>query len=307
MRRDIEFKSKGVTCRGWFYTPDKGKGPFPVVVMAGGWCYVKEIVMPHYANVFVPAGLAALIFDYRNLGGSDGLPRQHLNPYEQIEDYKNAISFVQTLPEVDPERVGIWGISYSGGHVLIVGATDPRVKCIVSTIPVVDGYENMKRAHGGLGFRRFMKTIMDDRKNRFEKDGSYGYMPMTAPDPGKTICTWPYPEAGEVFMQLQKTEAPKHEHRNTIESAELLLTYNVFPYVRRILNTPTLMLVAEGDDITLWDLETEAFNQIAASQKKRFVILQTTHMTLYSNRTKLEIAAAVAKDWLVEHLVKPYA
>lgn len=307
MRRDIEFKSKGVTCRGWLFTPDQGKKPFPLVVMAGGWCYVKEIVMPHYANVFVPAGLAVLIFDYRYLGGSDGLPRQHVNPYEQIEDYKNAVSFVQTLPEIDPERVGIWGISYSGGHVLIVGATDPRVKCIVSTIPVVDGWANMRRVHGTVGFRRLMQAVVEDRKKRFESEGSAGYIPMSAPDPEKSLCTWPFPETYEIFTQIQKTEAPKHEHRNTIESVELLMTYSVFPYVPRILNIPTLMLVAEGDDLTLWDLEIEAFNQIATAQKKLFVIPQTTHMTLYSNRTKLEIAAGIAKDWLVEHLIKPYA
>jgi dienelactone hydrolase len=65
VKRDIEFKSKGEVCRGWLYTPDKGKAPFPVVIMAGGWCYVKEIVMPHYADIFVKAGLAALLFDYR--------------------------------------------------------------------------------------------------------------------------------------------------------------------------------------------------------------------------------------------------
>jgi dienelactone hydrolase len=71
MRKDIEFKSRGETCRGWFYVPEENKAPYPVVVMAGGWCYVKEIVMPHYADFFVRAGLAALIFNYRNFGGSD--------------------------------------------------------------------------------------------------------------------------------------------------------------------------------------------------------------------------------------------
>lgn len=306
MRKEIEFKSKGITCRGWLDTPDQGKGPFPLVIMGGGWCYVKEIVMPHYANIFVPAGLATLIFDYRYFGDSDGLPRQHVNPYDQHEDYKNAISFAQTLPEIDPERIGIWGISYSGGHVLIVGATDPRVKCIVSTIPVVDGYANMKRAHGTMGFRRLMKAVIDDRKNRFQDENNRGYIAMSAPDPEKTLSVWCYPEVYDVFTKIQQTEAPKHEHQSTIESVELLLTYDVFPYARRILNTPTLMLVAEGDDFTMWDLEIEAFNQIPTYQKKLFVIPQTTHMTLYNNQTKLEIAAGIAKDWLVEHLIKPY-
>ncbi|MFH1090089.1 MAG: alpha/beta hydrolase [Pseudomonadota bacterium] len=305
MRRDIQFKSEGVTCRGWFYTPDQGKGPFPVVVMAGGWCYVKEIVMPHYAEFFLKAGLAVLIFNYRYLGDSDGQPRQHVNPYDQIEDYKNAVSFAQSLPEVDPNRVGIWGISYSGGHVLIVGATDPRVKCIVSTIPVVDGYRNMRRVHGTVGFRRLTAAVMNDRKRRFEGHPSE-LIPMSATDPAQTLCTWPFPETYEIFENIRKAEAPQHEHRNTIESVELLMSYSVFPYLNRILNKPTLMLVAEGDDLTLWDLEIQAYNQIALAEKKLFVIPETTHMTLYSSLSKLEIAAKVATAWLENHLVKPF-
>ena len=307
MKKDIEFKSEGATCRGWLYTPDQGEAPFPVVVMAGGWCYVKEIVMPHYADFFAKAGLAALLFDYRCFGESDGEPRQHIDPHGQIEDYKNAISFAETLPEVDPNRIGIWGISYSGGHVLITGATDPRVKCIVSTIPVVDGFETQKQVHGSVKFRKLMETIMEDRKNRFEDESKRGYIAMAAPDPDKTLSTWPFIETYEAFMDLQKKEAPNHEHRSTIESTELLLSYSVFPYLRRILNIPTLMLVAEGDDITTWDLEIKAYNEIATAQKKLFIIQDTSHMKLYSNLSKLEIAAKEATGWLVEHLIKSYA
>jgi fermentation-respiration switch protein FrsA (DUF1100 family) len=306
MRRDIEFKSQGETCRGWFYTPDEGKAPFPMVVMAGGWCYVKEIVMPHYADFFVKAGLAVLIFNYRRFGDSDGLPRQHLNPYDQIEDYKNAISFGQTISEVDPDRVGIWGISYSGGHVLITGGTDPRVKCIVSTIPVVEGYRNLRRVHGTVGFRRLMSAVLADRKRRYE-GGDSEYIQMSAEKPHETLCTWPFPETYQIFTDIKEKEAPQHEHRSTIASVEHLMGYSVFPYVKRILNIPTLMLVAEGDDLTLWDLEIEAYNQIATEKKKLFVIPETTHMTLYSNLSKLEIAARVATAWLEEHLIKPFA
>lgn len=306
MRKDVEFNSKGEKCRGWFFVPEKGEAPLPVVVMAGGWCYVKEIVMPHYAEFFIKAGLAALIFDYRRFGVSDGEPRQHLDPWDQIEDYKNAISFVQTLPEVDPERVGIWGISYSGGHVLITGATDPRVKCIVSTIPVVDGFQTQKQVHGSIRFRKLMKAIMEDRKKRFQDESSRGYIDMSAPDPESTLCTWPFPETYKTFMDIKEREAPNHEHRSTIESNELLLSYSVFPYVPRILNTPTLMLVAEGDDVTTWELEIKAFNEVATSEKRLFIIPETSHMALYSNLSKLEIAAREATSWLVEHLIKPY-
>ena len=109
MRRDIEFASGGETVRGWLYTPDEGEGPFPVIVMAGGWCYVKELVQPHVAQQFADAGLAAILFDYRNFGSSDGARRQHIDPNAQIEDYRNAISFAETLDEVDAERIGVVG------------------------------------------------------------------------------------------------------------------------------------------------------------------------------------------------------
>jgi predicted acyl esterase len=301
MRRDVEFKSCGVTLRGHLYVPE-GAGPFPLVVMAGGWCYVKELVQPEYAKVFAASGIAALVFDYRNFGDSDGEPRQHLDPWEQIEDYRNAISFAETLPEARPDRIGIWGISYSGGHVLIVGATDPRVKCIVSNIPVVDGYLTMKQVHSALAFRQLQALILEDRRRR-QRAGEWGTMPMSTANPAAELTTWPFPEVTSAFMKFKDTVAPNHQHHNTIASTELLMSYDVSPFVGRILNVPTLMSVAEGDDITLWEKEIEVFNRIATPRKELFVCEDTSHMTLYSNLSRLEILARKGRDFLVENLV----
>lgn len=297
--RKVEFNSEGVTLRGNLYLPE-GDGPFPTIVMAGGWCYVKELIQPDYAQYFVDAGFAALIFDYRNLGDSDGEPRQHLNPWQQIEDYKNAISYVWTLDEVDNERIGVWGISYSGGHVLVVGATDPRVKAIASNIPVVDGHYNVTRNHGGVGLRDVKERIAEDRQKRFET-GEYGYMPMSA-HPKDDLASWPFPEVRPVFEKLKADSAPNHEHRNTIASVELLMMYDVFPYLRHLLNTPTLMVVADGDDITAWEREIPAFNEIPTTKKKLFLVGDTSHMTLYSDKSRLELAAEAARDWFQEWL-----
>ncbi|MGI9557012.1 MAG: alpha/beta hydrolase, partial [Solirubrobacterales bacterium] len=207
MRKDVEFQSEGTTVKGMFLTPDDGSGPWPTVVMAGGWCYVKELVQPSYAEVINKSGIAALIIDYRRLGESGGEPRQHIDPWDQIEDYRNAISHAETMDEVDSDRIGIWGISYSGGHVLIVGATDPRVKCVVSNIPVVSGYDNMRRVHGSINFRRLQELVAADRAARFTGEPS-GYIPMSSSAPNDEQTTWPFPEGGEVFEQLKQTEAP---------------------------------------------------------------------------------------------------
>jgi cephalosporin-C deacetylase-like acetyl esterase len=304
MRQDVEFDSGGTTVRAHLYTPEEGSGPFPVVVMAGGWCYVKELVQPDYATQFVAAGFAALIFDYRNLGDSDGEPRQHLDPWMQIEDYYNAISYVETREDIDAKRIAIWGISYSGGHVLVVGATDPRVRCIVSNIPVVDGLKTMQLVHGSVAFRALSQLIIDDRRKRFAT-GEYGYLPMSSTDPSRELVTWPFPEVTEAFTMLKEREAPNHDHRNTIASVEQLLSYSVLPYVTRIINVPTLMTVAERDDITTWDEEVRMFNLIPTAKKRLFIFDDTSHMTLYSSKTRLEVAAEQGCNWLVEHLVAP--
>lgn len=304
MRKDVEFTSGGETVRGWFITPEQGDGPFPVVVMAGGWCYVKELVQPHYARCFVDAGFAVLLFDYRNFGSSGGARRQHIDPTMQVEDYKNAITYAESLPEVDADRIGLWGLSYSGGHVLIAAATDPRVKCVASQIPVVDGYRNMRRVHGTLGFRRLQQLVLEDRRRRFG-GGEGGVLPHAAPDNVAEVATWPFPETYETFRDLKAAEAPAYQNSSTIESVELLMSYSVWPFVGRLLDVPILMVVAEGDDLTLWDLEIEVYNAIPTAKKKLVVVGDSTHMTLYSDRSLLERAAGAEADWFVEHLAAP--
>src|SRR6266545_2868715 len=136
MRQDIEFDAEGVTLRGWLYLPDGATGPVPTVVMAHGFSAVKEMYLDSYAEVFAAAGLGALVFDNRNFGASDGEPRQEIDPWAQVRDYRHAITYAQTRPEVDPGRIGVWGSSYSGGHVLALGAIDKRIGCVVAQVPL---------------------------------------------------------------------------------------------------------------------------------------------------------------------------
>ena len=76
----VSFNSQGETVEALFFVPDGAQGPVPAIVMAGGWCYVKELIQPEYAKFIVAAGFAVLIFDYRRMGSSGGMPRQHINP-----------------------------------------------------------------------------------------------------------------------------------------------------------------------------------------------------------------------------------
>src|SRR5215831_19347816 len=107
-RRDVEFNAEGVTLRGWFYAAGTGGAPAPAVAMAHGFSAVKEMYLDSFAEVFAAAGLNVLVFDNRNFGASDGEPRQEIDPWDQVRDYRHAITYAGTLPEVAAGRIGIW-------------------------------------------------------------------------------------------------------------------------------------------------------------------------------------------------------
>jgi uncharacterized protein len=310
MKREVEFRSENPRemIRADLYTPETGTGPWPTLIMGGGWCYVKELIMPEYAQYFLREGIAALIFDYRCLGASDGEPRQHLDPWRQIADYRSAIDAVSFRDDyegiVDRQRLGIFGISYSGGHVLVVGALEQhRVKAILSVVPVIDGWATSKLTHSTLSFRALRAAVEEDRRRRYFT-GVHGSIPHSG-DATKEVVTWPHPETKDVFMKIKATTAPRHEHYSTIESVEHVWAYDVHPYLSRIVDTPTMMIVAEGDDLSQWDMEIGAFNRIMSNRKKLFVVPKSTHMSLYSNMSHLEIASTEGAGWLRQWLVGP--
>lgn len=300
MEQRVEFPSDGETLVGTLFRPDGAEGPLPTVVAAGGWCYTKEIVLPHIARIVNEGGVQFLGFDYAGFGESGGKRRQHLDPWQQISDYKNAITHVESRADVDADRIGAFGISYSGGHVLILAATDPRIKAIVSVVPVVDGYATMKRVHGEVRFVDFERAVLDDRRKRAEGEG--GRIAFSSLDPTNELSVWPFPRIHEVFHQVKAAEAPLHEHWSTTESAELLLNYTVFPYLQRILDRKVLMIVAEGDNITAWDLEIDALNQVRSPHKRLEILPAVSHMSLYSEQTDTNIAGRLSRDFFAAEL-----
>ncbi len=297
----VQFQSDGHRISALLSLPE-GAGPHPCIVMAGGWCYVKELAQPFYAGVFTQQGLATLVIDYRHFGASEGEPRQHIDPWRQIDDYRNAISFAETLSQVDTRRIGAWGISYSGGHVLILGALDERVRAICSIVPVVDGYESMRLSHGTLGFRRMRSALEEARRRRYET-GEWTYLPHQPAQEGE-VSTWPFPQSRITFARLRETQAPAYEGRATAESTEMLLAYSVWPFLQRLIATPTLMVVAEGDDHTHWDLAAKAFAAIPGVRKRFHVVPKATHLSLYEDAETLTAVAELAAGWFNTNLAR---
>ena len=111
----------------------------PVVVMAHGFAAEKAFGLQAYAERFVQAGMAVFLFDYRNFGESEGEPRNWVSPKRHLEDWRQALRHVRSLPSIDARRIAIWGSSLSGGHVLQIASEDFGVSAVVSQVPHVDG------------------------------------------------------------------------------------------------------------------------------------------------------------------------
>lgn len=156
MKRDVTFLSRGVRCAAWHVTATDdalaGPGGRPCVVMAHGFGGTRDSGLLNYAEGFAQAGIDTLAFDYRGFGDSDGRPRQDVSVRRQRQDYHAAFAAARRLPGVDPDRIVLWGVSYAGGHALVVAAQDARAAAVVSLTPVTDGLASLGHIvrHGGV-------------------------------------------------------------------------------------------------------------------------------------------------------------
>jgi uncharacterized protein len=154
---DVSFQSNGESCAAWHLRGEgqafAGERGRPCVVMAHGFGATKDSGLLPFAEAFAEAGLDVLVFDYRTFGESSGEPRQFAWPPRHREDYAAAVEFARGLDGVDPDRIVLWGTSWSGGHVVYVAAADPRIAAVISQSPDLDGLQtlNQIRRYAGLG------------------------------------------------------------------------------------------------------------------------------------------------------------
>jgi pimeloyl-ACP methyl ester carboxylesterase len=155
--KDISFSSHGIRCAAWHIPAGSGAlagtAGRPCVVMANGFGGTRDTGLLAYAEPFADAGIGAFVFDYRGYGDSEGIPRQDVSFRRQRQDYHAAIAAARHLPGVDPDRIALWGTSYSGGHVVAVAAQDQRVAAVVSMNPATDGLATLAQIarYAGLG------------------------------------------------------------------------------------------------------------------------------------------------------------
>jgi dienelactone hydrolase len=145
-REDVAFTSGADSISAWLYRPAGGDrtGRVPLLVMAHGLGAVRTMRLDAYADRFSAAGYACLVFDYRNFGDSGGQPRQLLDIKMQLADWAAAVAYGRTLPGIDHARIGLWGTSFAGGHVIAAAARVPDVAAVVAQCPFTDGIASVR-------------------------------------------------------------------------------------------------------------------------------------------------------------------
>ena len=298
MRSDISFETTdGVTLRGWLYTPEgQAKHQYPAIVMAHGFTAVKEQYLDKYGEVFSQNGFAVLIYDNRNFGSSEGLPRQEVDPVLQIRDYRDAITFACKLEQIDSQRIGIWGSSYSGGHVLQVAAFDRRVKCVAAQVPDISGSMDVRLAIRPDLLPAVIDAFEVDRADRYA--GKAPMMLEVVNEDPTSDCALPGQDSYDFFVHSGRTIAPAWRNEVTLKSVEMLNEYEPGSVIDRISPTPLLMLVAKRDTLTVTDLALKAYEQ--ALQPKALVLLEGGHFDPYVKY--FEASSKAATDWFLQHL-----
>jgi uncharacterized protein len=239
-REDLTFRSGGLQCAAWFYSPAADR-PLPCVVLAHGFDGVREQRLDAYAQRFAAAGLAALVFDYRYFGSSDGTPRQLFSNEAQLDDWRAAIAYARGREQVDPDAIALWGTSTSGGHVVQLAAEDPRVAAVVAQVPFADGLAQLFSLPISQGLRLLWAGLRD------RIGALFGRPPLMIPAAGQpgSFAVISSPDA---LSGLAAITPPDSTWRNEVVARFTLTTslYRPGRYAPR-LGCPLLVCMADGD------------------------------------------------------------
>lgn len=295
MREDVMIQAE-VTLDAWLYRPDDSAEQRPAIVMSHGLAAVKDLYLHPFAQAFYDAGFVVIVFEHRNYGRSEGTPRLDIDPWNQVQDTRDVISYAQALPFVDADRIGVWGTSFSGGHALIIGAIDKRVGAVVAQVPTVAGYESFRR--------RTAPHLVAGREAQFAEEHQRLFqgkpatlLPLLPRDGAPGVFNDP---AAIAFFEKPESSPPSFEKAMTLLSAERARDYEPAQLIDRIAPTPLLMIVAEDDTVTGSDLSLKAYQR--ALPPKELVLFKGAHWSPYIDARDQAVAAA--RDFFERHLVK---
>jgi len=277
-RTEVEFAGLGGTVlRGWRYLPDaaSSEAPVPGVVMAHGFSAVKEMGLEQMADACAAAGFAVLAYDHRNLGASDGEPRQEIDIWAQARDYRVAFDRLAAEPAVDAARIALWGSSYSGGEVLVVGAADRRVAAVVAQVP----FAGMSVEYTDDQLTAW--TVLRDALLSGERGAPaepYGPVPVVTETEGGAAFLG---QAESWRWFSERGDRPGSTWRNecTVRNDGGPVLFDPGLAVAHVAPTPLLLIVATDDRLAPTDIALAAFAR--AGEPKELVVEAGDHFVPY--------------------------
>ena len=243
------FLSGGVTCAATVFRPDApSTTPTPVVVMAHGFGSPRALRLYAYAERFAAEGYAAVVFDYRGFGDSDGEPRQLLDISMQHDDWKAALAFARSLPGIDANKVVAWGTSFGGGHVLTIAGRGERLAAVIAQVPHVSGPAAV-RATGLMSSMRIAPYAIRDQINSLLKRDPV-YVPLVGRPGDLGIMTTPDALPGLEQLIVGSNLASDAYRQDVAARIGLKIGRYSPGRVASKITCPTLIQIARHDAIT---------------------------------------------------------
>ncbi len=276
-RQNITFKVDGLKLSGWLYLPENSVNLVPCVILNTGFCGTKDFLLEKYALRFVEIGFAALTFDYRHFGESQGEPRQIYSVSKQLEDNNAAITFARTISEIDPEKIFMWGTSSSGNFGIMLAAEDKQIAGIIGQTPSLDHQAEGKMIVKREGMSWFLKLIVHAQKDKFRS--RFGLSSHTFPAVGKPDTTAMLIAPG-FFEGYQRIAKDSKTFKNEV-CARIMLTFdepNLFKSAKEV-SCPVLFHLCEGDNLTLPDSHKKI--EKILGKKVKFIKYPIGHFDIY--------------------------
>ena len=287
--QEVSFFSEGERVAALWRTPDGATGRLRAVVQGPGWLGLKDAKLyVRYHQALTDAGFGVLIFDYRGFGDSEG--EKVLSPARQLEDLRNAVTYLTTRDDVDADAIGAFGSGGTGGgNAVLLAAVDPRVRAAVSQLPVADGRDWLHRMRSEHEWLAFLADLEEDRKARVT-DGKGRLV-----HPREEIMV-PTPERRATTIKADVDD--RIPTAVSLAAADEILDYRPLTAAES-LTTPLLVVGVEGDATTPTDHAVALYD---AAQGPRKLIMQrhTTHYAAY-DRYWEQVTPAIV-DWFSRYI-----
>ncbi len=269
----VTFYSEGERIAAFVRLPDDGGGPHRGIVQGPGWLGLKDAnLYVRYHEALTKAGFAILVFDYRGFGDSDGAS-DLLLPARQLEDLVNAVTYLASRPDVDAANIGVFGTGGTGGgNAIMLAATDERIRCAVSQVPVADGADWLRRMRREHEWYEFLDRLAADRIRRVETGKS------EIVHPREEIMV-PTPERRS--SNVKKDVDSRVPTAVQLRSADAILEYRPIDVVAHVSPAALLVIAVEDDAVTPTDHAVALYDR-AMAPKKLIMQRDTTHYAAYA-------------------------